>query len=193
MEPSFCCPLFDFGIMMKKCLAPKKEIYIKTHKITALAGVLTVFAVLGFVFIGCGDNGGTPHSTHTWGNWQETLAPDCETAGEEKRVCSVCGETQIQPKSALGHNYKWTITTMATITEDGEETETCSHNTEHTRNTQSIPSVNSLITALDGTYTQDTPAELTVKIDLEDMDTDPPVPWTEQSLTQVLIYLARKK
>ncbi len=42
---------------------------------------------------------------HVWGNWVQTTAPGCETAGENTRTCSVCGATETQSIDATGHNY----------------------------------------------------------------------------------------
>lgn len=39
---------------------------------------------------------------HAWGEWTETKAPTYTEEGEETRICSACGETDIRPVVALG-------------------------------------------------------------------------------------------
>ena len=64
---------------------------------------------------------------HSWSDWTETTTPGCETAGEQTRTCSVCGETETQEVAATGHSVDaGTVTTPATCTEDGVMTYTCS-------------------------------------------------------------------
>ena len=63
---------------------------------------------------------------HSFGDWTVATAPTCTEAGEEKRVCAVCGYTETRPVDALGHEYgDWIVTTEPTCTEAGEETRTC--------------------------------------------------------------------
>ena len=65
--------------------------------------------------------------SHDFGDWTETTAPGCLTAGEETRYCSRCDATETQPVNALGHNFgEWTETTAPTCTEGGENTRYCS-------------------------------------------------------------------
>lgn len=41
--------------------------------------------------------------THTWGDWEISTVPGCETAGERERLCSGCGEIKSETISATGH------------------------------------------------------------------------------------------
>ena len=74
---------------------------------------------------------GEPHATqtsalgHAFGEWIETTAPDCVTAGEETRYCSRCGATETQPVEAPGHDYA-AVVTEPTCTTQGYTTHTCS-------------------------------------------------------------------
>lgn len=59
---------------------------------------------------------------HTWGDWQEALAPTCTEAGYETwRECSVCGRVEgKEPIDALGHDFtKWVGALAGSCTEDG--------------------------------------------------------------------------
>ena len=61
---------------------------------------------------------------HSFGEWTETTAPGCTTAGEETRECSRCHTTETRPVDALGHNYV-AVVTDPTCTEAGYTTHTC--------------------------------------------------------------------
>jgi hypothetical protein len=67
---------------------------------------------------------------HAWGDWEETIEPTCVAAGEETNTCSRdgCSEIDTRPVAADpdAHNFKWTITTAPTETDNGEETLQCS-------------------------------------------------------------------
>ena len=65
---------------------------------------------------------------HTFGEWEITVPATCTTDGEQKRICSVCGESETETISAYGeHSFgAWKITKEATCQENGEETRTCS-------------------------------------------------------------------
>ena len=68
-----------------------------------------------------------PALGHAWGEWSETTAPTCTTAGQKSRECSRCHEIETETIPALGHDFgEWTQTTAPTCTEAGEETRTCS-------------------------------------------------------------------
>ena len=47
------------------------------------------------------------HASHTWGDWTVTLAPTCQTKGEEQRVCSVCSTNDKRDIaiSSIAHSY----------------------------------------------------------------------------------------
>ena len=70
---------------------------------------------------------------HDFGDWTETTAPGCTTAGVETRECARCHTTETRPVDALGHSFgDWTQTTPPTCTTAGEETRECArcHTTE---------------------------------------------------------------
>ena len=79
---------------------------------------------------------------HTWGNWTETTAPSCETAGEETRVCANdANHTETREIAAIGHDWgSWTTTTPATCETPGEKTRTCKNDSHHTE-TEVIPAL----------------------------------------------------
>ena len=41
---------------------------------------------------------------HTWGEWEETLAPTCTTEGTDTRTCSVCGAEDTRQTDMLAHD-----------------------------------------------------------------------------------------
>ena len=43
---------------------------------------------------------------HAFGEWQQTVAPGCDTRGEQSRVCGVCGKTEFNYTAALGHDMQ---------------------------------------------------------------------------------------
>lgn len=43
---------------------------------------------------------------HTYGNWRTTVEAGCTSYGEEKRICSACGDEQTQNIEPFGHNYE---------------------------------------------------------------------------------------
>lgn len=64
---------------------------------------------------------------HDWSDWTVTIQPGCETAGEQTRTCSACGEAETQSVAATGHSWNsGEITTAATCTANGVKTFTCS-------------------------------------------------------------------
>lgn len=63
--------------------------------------------------------------THVWSEWTETKEPDCTTAGEATRTCSLCNETETDEIPALGHVGVWEILTNATCTTAGEKQTDC--------------------------------------------------------------------
>jgi len=64
---------------------------------------------------------------HIWGGWTLTGRPTCTEAGEETRVCDICGERETRPVTATGHSWgAWSVTNKPTCTTAGEETRICS-------------------------------------------------------------------
>ena len=41
---------------------------------------------------------------HDWNEWEESIAPGCETEGERTRSCEVCGATESENVDPLGHD-----------------------------------------------------------------------------------------
>ena len=44
-------------------------------------------------------------ASHTYGEWEIITEGDCFTPGEQKRVCSVCSEEEVEKTVALGHSF----------------------------------------------------------------------------------------
>ena len=146
--------------------------------LTKLLGIIALLAVIGFAMAACENPTGPTH-THQWGDWRQTRAPTCTTAGEETRVCSL-DSTHRETKSipinpdahvwgaweevtatcteagegkrtctldashifngavaALGHSYRWSVTSAPTCTTAGTETGTCARDATH-KNTRSV-------------------------------------------------------
>jgi len=60
------------------------------------------------------------------GVWEQKLAPTCTTEGEEHRICTICGNLDKRPVSALGHKFdEGVITREATVFKKGEIQHTC--------------------------------------------------------------------
>ncbi len=53
----------------------------------------------------CGTSRGSPLG-HIYGEWQTYIAAGCETGGEERTVCSRCGETIARETAPLGHAFE---------------------------------------------------------------------------------------
>ena len=52
--------------------------------------------------------------------------PTCNEEGEERLVCSGCGDSSVRTVQKLGHDYgQWHTVTAATCTEDGQERRDC--------------------------------------------------------------------
>ena len=56
---------------------------------------------------------------HTWGEWEQTIAPGCTLAGEEHRLCTMCNEEQVREVGALGHSLTYVSDVPATCTSGG--------------------------------------------------------------------------
>ena len=50
---------------------------------------------------GCGDKG----CDHSFSEWEETKAATCSEAGEAKRMCLECGETETEALATAGHEW----------------------------------------------------------------------------------------
>ena len=64
---------------------------------------------------------------HTFGDWIETSAPDCDDAGVRSHSCEVCGYTETDGVSATGHDWEVeaTIDRQPTCTTDGSSSVHC--------------------------------------------------------------------
>ena len=71
----------------------------------------------------CGETTGEPLG-HSYGAWTTTVAPTCTKFGTMERTCNRCGEIEVEPIPALGHDYK-AVVTEPTCTAQGYTTYTC--------------------------------------------------------------------
>jgi hypothetical protein len=81
---------------------------------------------------------GNPDCDHVYGEWEIIIPATCTEDGERERHCAKCSKSEIEEITALSHDYQWTQTTAPTLIAAGEETEVCSHNSSHTRNTRPV-------------------------------------------------------
>ena len=73
-----------------------------------------------------------PAKGHTWGEWQTVSEGTCVQRGEQKRVCSACGETEIRSTGYGGHLFgAWKQVKTPTATEPGLEERTCVYDESH--------------------------------------------------------------
>lgn len=122
---------------MKRCLAHKGG-FMKLKKF--LIGLLSIASVFTLASACRDDNekdssspsssssidsSVVPTCTHVWSDWTETSAPNCTTAGEAKRACSLCEETETKSVDPLGHIGVWEVLTPATCTTAGEKKTDC--------------------------------------------------------------------
>ena len=57
---------------------------------------------------------------HSYGQWSQTAAPTCLTAGSKERTCQTCGRVQTQDVGALGHAWASEATVDVEPTYDAE-------------------------------------------------------------------------
>lgn len=63
---------------------------------------------------------------HQFGEWTEVKAANCKEMGQEKRVCTKCGEPEYRDIDMLPHQFgEWTETKTPGCKDKGEETRTC--------------------------------------------------------------------
>ena len=76
-------------------------------------------------FVNCNE---TIPGHHFYGEWSVTKEATCTEAGEEHRVCSVCGHEETRTIKAHGHFWEeeWTIDVEATCKNDGSKSHHCS-------------------------------------------------------------------
>lgn len=79
---------------------------------------------------------------HSFRDWEIVGSPDCTNGGSEKRVCSVCGETETRNVEAAGHDWEegFAVDVEATCTTDGSKSIHCK-NCDATKNNAAIPAV----------------------------------------------------
>ena len=87
-----------------------------------------------------------PVHEHSWGEWQETVAPGCGTEGEKTRICTGCGGVESRSLPALGHDwgepvYRWSPDDTAVTAE-----RLCLRDGSH-RETETAPSAAELLLA----------------------------------------------
>jgi len=75
----------------------------------------------------------TPATGHDWGEWRVSRITDCETAGEETRVCARdSSHTETRTSAAPGHAWgEWILSKMATCETAGRENRFCARNEHH--------------------------------------------------------------
>ncbi len=96
---------------------------MKKAKAVVLSLVLAMSVMVGLV--ACNEK---EEHVHSYGAWQTVKAATCTEDGEEKRVCSECGDEQKRVLESRGsHSYgKWQETKEAKCEEAGEEERVCS-------------------------------------------------------------------
>jgi hypothetical protein len=101
---------------------------------------------------------------HNWSAYTQTTAPTCSAAAIETRTCSHdTSHKEIRtgvPIDPAAHNWadNWEVTQYITITHDGEETDACTRESEHTR-TRPVTDVPTFTAVADlGTYLSGLPA-----------------------------------
>lgn len=96
---------------------------MKKAKAVVLSLVLAMSVMVGLV--ACNEK---EEHVHSYGAWQTVKAATCTEDGEEKRVCSECGDEQKRALESRGsHSYgRWQETKEAKCEEAGEEERVCS-------------------------------------------------------------------
>ena len=77
----------------------------------------------------CGDNYKKNYTLplgHSFGEWKETKAPNCNEYGEVQRICGNCSKTETEPTAKAIHQYTKAVTKSPSCTEEGEITYVCS-------------------------------------------------------------------
>ena len=57
-----------------------------------------------------------PIHDHTFGNWEITKEASCTEDGEKTRICSACGEEEVNPIPATGHKWSNACDTTCNVT-----------------------------------------------------------------------------
>ena len=79
---------------------------------------------------------------HQWGAWETTKAPTCIAEGEERRTCTVCGETETRTADKAAHTPVTVEGKDATCTEEGlSDGEKCSVCGKTLKEQETIPAL----------------------------------------------------
>jgi uncharacterized protein YkwD len=124
----------------------ESEAAVHEHSYTETTIVATCITDGGVIHIcECGDSYQSDITIavgHKWEEWQIVKEPTTVKDGQAKRECSVCKETEAKVLHKIVenhiHEYKETITTNPTCTQEGVKTFTCSCGGEHT---EKIPKI----------------------------------------------------
>ncbi len=84
-----------------------------------------IFLVLAaFLLVGCDQKSGCEHK---WGEWTTESAATCVNDGTQKRVCTICEESETNAIPATGFHVfsQWETITQPTVLKEGEKKRTC--------------------------------------------------------------------
>ena len=90
---------------------------------------------------GTGESSGGQECSHAWDGGVIVTPATCDSAGQKKWTCILCGEKTTQEINALGHEYgEWTESKQATCENKGEEKRVCIYDATHveTRETPAL-------------------------------------------------------
>ena len=90
---------------------------------------------------GTGESSGGQECSHAWDGGVIVTPATCDSAGQKKWTCILCGEKTTQEINALGHSYsEWTESKKATCESNGEEKRVCIYDATHveTRETPAL-------------------------------------------------------
>lgn len=63
---------------------------------------------------------------HIWSEWKTETPATCTESGLEKRICTVCNESETRETAATGHTWgEWKVITPATCIAAGQESRAC--------------------------------------------------------------------
>ncbi len=87
------------------------------------------------------ESSGGQECSHIWDGGVIVTPATCDSAGQKKWTCILCGDKTTQEINALGHSYgEWTENKKATCRNVGEEQRVCEHDATHveTRETPAL-------------------------------------------------------
>ncbi len=86
-------------------------------------------------FTVCQENSGTCGPTHTWDGGVVAENAGCESDGNRRYTCTICGQTKNEVIAATGHRWdKWGIFVNPTQTKTGIATRVCLNDDTHKEN-----------------------------------------------------------